>query len=130
MNGERVHLEHTQTETHTVPDGFEEVEDEEGNVEKRQVYSSVTVEMSYHNGTLHVGRNGDSEWSAGFSPRVSYSDGHGEATLPRTGEEHQFRNMSTSIGGESIGVTDTFEETPRLLVRAAHPARGGGVARC
>ena len=100
-------------ETHSVPDGTETYTDSEGNSQTRTRYSSVQVEMHYHNGTLQVGANSNKRMAAGFSPSIHYTDGHGVAIAPHTGKHHNITN-STTISGASMGVNTAFEETPRI----------------
>ena len=112
MSGQMVHLEHTQIETHTVPDGTETYTDSEGNTQTRQRTTAVQVEMHYHNGTLRVDANSKKRMAAGFNPSIFYTDGHGIAVAPHTGKQHNITN-STTIKGETMGVNNAMEETAR-----------------
>lgn len=64
-------------------------------------------------GTFGVSTNTKRPMSAGFKASIHYSDGHGVATAPSTGEQHQISNSCT-VGHSEIGLTDEFVVTNRL----------------
>jgi hypothetical protein len=113
MAGQMVHLEHTQMESHSVEDGQETYTDGEGNTQTKTRYTTVQVEMSYHNGTLSVGANNSKPMAPGFKPSIYYTDGHGVAIAPHTGEHKTIHN-STTISGGQMGVDNSFEENDRI----------------
>ena len=102
LAGCTVHFEITRTETHTIPDGTETTKDAEGNTVTKQRMTAVQVQMYYHRGTVRVGANRNKPYSAGFSASINYSDGHGRARAPHTGQVHEVHG-SCSIGASRGG---------------------------
>ena len=92
LNGQMCHLEHQRMESHSVPDGTETYTDSEGRTHTRTRYTTVQVLMHYHNGTMSVGANSSKKMAAGFKASLRYTDGHGVATAPHTGQKHQIHN--------------------------------------
>lgn len=122
LSGQKVHLEHVQMETHTVPDGMEEYKDSEGNTQTRQRMTAVSVEMHYSDGVLSVKSNKEHvAWAAGFHASIHYTDGRGEAIAPHTGQRHVVSG-STTIGHDAMGIDDNFSDTGRLRELFMHPA--------
>jgi hypothetical protein len=118
LKGQLVHLEHQAHVNKTVEDGTEthQVRQADGSTksETKTRYSTITVLMHYHRGTLNVGANKDMEFAAGFKPSIHYADGHGEGRAPHTGKVHHFQNETATVGKDVMGITDQFEMTPRL----------------
>jgi hypothetical protein len=95
------HLE--RWEQHQVPDGTEEYKDSEGNTQTRQKYATVDVYMTYSKGHVSIGMNYDLAMQAGFKFGLNLTDGHGVATAPSTGEEHEI-HYSITLGRADIGI--------------------------
>lgn len=119
LHGQQVHNPFQQMETHTVRDGTESVQvtDDEGNThtEERPRFTAVQVLMTYTNGTMNVSANTDKPYSAGFKVSLVYSDGHGIAVAPHTGENIPVTNSYTMAGSdERFGLRDDFSLTPQL----------------
>ena len=87
-----VHNPFTRTEHHSVPDGTETYTDSEGNTHTRTRYTTVPVQMTYTNGVMHVSAKTDKEYSRGFGANLRYTDGHGIAVAPHTGQHHTIHN--------------------------------------
>lgn len=68
--------------------------------------------MSYHNGTLNISRKFDGEFSAGFNVSMFFTDGHGIAVAPSTGESHQVHG-STTLGHDKLEITNDFAWTSK-----------------
>lgn len=113
LNGQMCHLEHQRMETHTVPDGTETYTDSEGHTHTRQKYASVQVLMHYHNGRMSVAGNSSKRMAPGFKAALHYSDGHGVAVAPSTGQHHNITNSYTMPMSE-FGMNQTFRMTSRL----------------
>jgi hypothetical protein len=107
LDGQLVHLEHEQWETRTVEDGTETYKDSDGNTRTRTRYSSVKVLMHYHNGTISVVAKEKLPYSRGFTASIHYTDGHGVAVAPHTGQHHNVTG-STSLGMEALGIDKDF----------------------
>eukprot|EP00753_Platysulcus_tardus_P017597 PLAT6443.10.p1 GENE.PLAT6443.10~~PLAT6443.10.p1 ORF type:complete len:1759 (+),score=1054.57 PLAT6443.10:35-5311(+) len=107
--GMLMHREMERDERHTLQDGTST--DAEGNT--HPVYSTVTVHMYYHNGTLGVSADRDRPMAAGFNVSMQYNDGHGIAHLPRTGERKEVHGSCCISAGE-LGLGPEMQLTPSL----------------
>jgi hypothetical protein len=116
----RCNWPHSQWETVIVDDGFEERQvrnaDGEGyHTERVPVTSSVEIQVFYTEGVLSVGTTDASEHTArGFTPIMSYNDGHGSGVKPRTGEHFTKTGMHTTKGGDHFGLNDKFQMSEGL----------------
>jgi len=120
LSGCTVRFEFTRMETHSIPDGTETSKDAEGNTVTKQRFANVQVRMHYTQGTLRVGANTKKDWAAGFKVSVSFSDGHGRARAPHTGQMHDVHG-STTLGHSGLGILDSFDMTPDLQRLLMHP---------
>merc|ERR1711871_900573 len=91
------------TETVTVGEGDDQ------HTETRDVYSTVTVTLYFHNGTLHVNsHNDEKQMQAGFAVSVAYADGEGQCVKPRTGETAYFSNESWTANADDLDITGDY----------------------
>mmetsp|Transcript_77 Transcript_77/g.148 ORF Transcript_77/g.148 Transcript_77/m.148 type:complete len:945 (+) Transcript_77:2-2836(+) len=107
-------LPFSQMETETVPDGTETYRDSEGKTQTRTVYSTVTFECFYTNGTVSVAANTNKEMAPGFNCTMLYCDGYGDGIKPRTGQPFHFANRRTTKGREHVGIDDSFDMNERM----------------
>ena len=89
------------TERKQVPDG----KDSDGKTK----YKTITIQWTYENGKVAVrGDFGDSPFEQGFNVSMKYNDGVGR------GSDGSHHTGSFTFGGDAMGVTNTFDRTPRF----------------
>jgi len=77
------------------------------------VYSDIIVPIHYSKCYIELLVNQNTSHSAGFKVVITYTDGHGEATKPRTGAIHSESHVTGIFNESHMGFQEkTFAESP------------------
>jgi len=68
------------------------------------VYSTITIPMEYTKCHVELFVNQNLSHSAGFKLKVTYKDGHGSATKPRTGDVHSVKDVVGTFDENHLGI--------------------------
>ncbi|KAG6572718.1 white protein [Phytophthora cinnamomi] len=113
----RINFPFSRQERVTVPDGYIQTTDQNGNTQTTPRFTTVTFTCYYTNGVIGVGTKGDEKgriMAEGFDVTMTYRDGHGKAIAPHTGMVFEQSGRVAVMKESHIGLTSTMLESKEL----------------